>query len=85
MGSSSVVGGKGAWWAAEDGVEVDAECEREQALGDSCDEAGKGLGEVIVQAHLAFEGREHRFDDEPDARLGDLDDGGVGWSCAWSG
>jgi hypothetical protein len=78
VGSSSVVGGEGAWWAAEEGAEVDAEGEGEEALGDAGDEAGERLGEVSLEAHLAFEVGEHRLDHEPDAGLGDLG----GWSVA---
>jgi hypothetical protein len=73
VGSSSVVGGEGAGGAAEEGVEVDAEGEGEEALGDAGDEAGKGFGEVSLEAHLALEGAEHRLDHESDAGLGDLD------------
>jgi hypothetical protein len=47
VGSSSVVGDEGARWAAEEGVEVDAEREREQALRDPRDKSGKGFGEVV--------------------------------------
>jgi hypothetical protein len=73
VSSSSVVGGQGAWRSTVDGVDEDREGEREEALGDALDESGEGLGEVVVEAHLALEVAEDRLDDESDAGLGDLD------------
>ena len=72
MALASVVGGERAWWAAELDVEVDAEGEGEQALNDSLGESGGGFGEVVFEAHLAFEVGEQRLDHEPDAGFGDL-------------
>lgn len=41
-------------------------------MSDALDESGDGLGEVLFEAHLAFEIGEQRLDDEPDAGVGDL-------------
>ena len=67
VGSASVVGDECSWWAAGEGVEEHAEREREQALGDPLCEAGGSLGEVVFEAHLAFEVGDRRLDHEPDA------------------
>ena len=72
MGSAAVVGDERSRWASAEQVDEDGEREREQALGDRLGEAGEGLGEVVVEAHLALEVGEHGLDDEPDAGLGDL-------------
>ena len=72
MGLASVVGGECSGWAAEECVEEHADGQREQALGDSLDQAGDRLGEVLFEAHLAFEVGEQGFDHEPDAGFGDL-------------
>lgn len=37
-----------------EGVEVDAEGEGEEALGDALDQAADGFGEVVFEAHLAL-------------------------------
>ena len=69
MGLASVVGGECSGWAAEQHVEVDTECEREESLSDPGDESGQRFREVCFQPHLAFEGGEHRLDHEPDPRF----------------
>ena len=71
MGLSSVVGGEGAGEWAEEGVEVDAEGEGEESLGDAC--AGRGGSwPGDTGGPLALEGCEYRLDHEPDTGLGDL-------------
>lgn len=77
MGSSSVVGGECAWCSAGEDVEVDPERQGEESLRDPCDEPGQGFGEVILEIHLALEGREHRFDHQPGAGFGDLAGGSL--------
>ncbi len=72
MGSSSVVGGECSRWAPEEAVDEHGEGQRQQSLGDALGEAGKRLGEVVLHAHLALEGREHGLDHEADTSLGDL-------------
>lgn len=72
MGSAAVIGDERSWGSTGEQVDEDAEREGEQALGDPLDEPGEGLGEVIVEAHLALEVGKAGFDDEPDARLGEL-------------
>jgi SAM-dependent methyltransferase len=47
-------GGEGAWWAAGEDVDEHREGEGEQALGDPLRESGGGLGEVLIEAHLAL-------------------------------
>ena len=60
MGSASVVGGEGARWAPEEGVDEHAEGQCQQSLHDSLREAGERLGEMVLQAHLAGTGNRRR-------------------------
>jgi hypothetical protein len=72
VGLAAVIGDERSRRAAGEQVAVDAEREREQALGDSLDEAGNGFGEVFAEPHLALEVGEYRLDDKPDACLLDF-------------
>jgi hypothetical protein len=72
VGSAAVIGDERACGAAGEQVDEHAEREREQPLHDPLGEAGKGLGEVILEAHLALVIGEDRLDDEPDACLCEL-------------
>jgi hypothetical protein len=83
VGLAPVVGGEGAEWASEDAVEEHAEGEREQALGDALGESGERLCEVVFESHLAFEVREHRLDDQADARLFDFAGRSFAEACFW--
>jgi hypothetical protein len=67
---AAVIGDEAAGWACGEGVDEHAEGEREQPLGDALDQAGRGLGEVLFEPHLAFEvgvasGGAHRFLSRP--------------------
>jgi hypothetical protein len=64
---AAVIGDEAAWWASDQGVEEHAEGEREQPLRDPLDQPARGLGEVLLEPHLAFEVGDRRFDDEPHA------------------
>jgi hypothetical protein len=63
------VGGEGTAWLAELPVEVDGGVEGKDAGGDSAEEAGWGLREVVFESELVFE----RVDDRLDP-LSDLPD-----------
>jgi len=82
VGLSAVVGGEGAGWAAGEEVEVHAERESEESLGDALHEPGECLGEVLFQAHLALEVGEDALDHETDACLCDLAGGTWAWPVA---
>ena len=69
MGLASVVVGECSGWSVQECVEEHGEGECEQSLGDALNEAGDRFGEVLFEAHLAFEVGEHRFDDQADAGL----------------
>jgi hypothetical protein len=57
----------------EEGREVDAEGERDEALRDTRDEAGERLALVIVEAHPVLERCEHRLITSRDSGFGDRD------------
>ena len=61
---------------------MDRQGQRKQSLGDALHEACERLGEVVFQAHLALEVREHALDDQADARLGYLAGGARTWAVA---
>jgi hypothetical protein len=50
---------------AGEGVEQDAECEREDPLGDAEGESGGCAGEVRLEPHLLFQVCEDAFDHQP--------------------
>src|SRR5438067_559505 len=60
------VGGEGAAWLAELPVEVDGGVEGEDAGGDSAEEAGRCLCEVVFEPELVFERVDDRLDPLPD-------------------
>jgi len=64
---AAVIGDERSWWASEQGVEQYAEGEREQPLCDPLDQAAGGLGEVLLEPHLAFEVGDRRLDDQAHA------------------
>lgn len=57
---------------AEQIVQLDPACQRQQSLGDALDQSAGRLGEVVAEAHLALEVGEDRLDHEPDARFDDF-------------
>jgi hypothetical protein len=72
VGLAAVIGDECSGGSAGEQVAEDAEGEREQALGDALGESAHGVGEVVAEAHLAFEVGEHGLDGQPDAGLLDL-------------
>ena len=61
------VGGERSRGLAGLPVEVDGRCEGKDACGDSADEPGGGLGEVVFEPELVFERVDDRLDPLADA------------------
>jgi hypothetical protein len=72
VGLASVVGDECSGGSAGEEVAEHPEGEGKQPLGDSLGQAAHGLGEVVVESHLALEVGEYRFDDEADPGLLDF-------------
>jgi hypothetical protein len=67
MELAAVLGDEAAGWASGWGVEKHAEGQRGQSLRDPLHKPGRGLGEVLLESHLAFEVGDRRRDHQAQA------------------
>ena len=72
MSSTPVIGDERPRRPAGEQIAEHPQGEGEQALRDPLDQPADGLGEMVIEPHLALEVGEHRLDDEADPCLLEL-------------